>query len=53
MAKEKKAKGFGVKKVENKYVCTECQHEIPIHKDCPVCKSHIDWDRYFEELKVR
>ncbi len=51
MAKEKKRKSYGVKKVEDKYVCEECYSEIPIHQDCPNCKKHIDWDHALEGFR--
>jgi primosomal protein N' len=49
----KKRKSYGVKKIEDKYVCEECQAEVPIRQACPVCKKEIDWDRVFEESKLR
>jgi hypothetical protein len=29
----------------DRYFCAECQSELPIHRDCPSCHAHIDWDR--------
>ena len=49
----KKRKSYGVKRIEDKYVCEECQHDVPIHQECPICKKHIDWDRVLEESKLR
>lgn len=42
MAKEQKRKSYGIKKVEDKYICEECQSEVPIRKPCPTCKKEID-----------
>jgi hypothetical protein len=53
VAKEKKRRSYGIKKIEDKYICDECQQEIPIHQDCPTCQKHIDWDRVIEESKLR
>ncbi len=50
MAKEKKQKGQVIK-VGEKYHCAECQQEVPIHRDCPTCKAHIDWERVFLETR--
>ncbi len=49
MAKEKKRKNYGVKKVEDKYVCEECSSEVPVRKACPTCGKIIEWDRVLEE----
>jgi primosomal protein N' len=48
---EKKRKSYGVKKVEEKYVCEECHAEVPIMQDCPDCKKEIDWERVFREAR--
>lgn len=48
-----KRKSYGVKRIEDKYVCEECQAEVPVHQECPTCKKHIEWDRVFEESKLR
>jgi hypothetical protein len=53
MAREKKRKSYGIKRIEGKYICEECQAEVPIHQDCPTCKKHIDWDRVIEEYQLR
>jgi hypothetical protein len=50
MVAKKQKKSYGVKKVEEKYVCEECQHEVPVHQDCPACRKHVDWDRILEEI---
>jgi len=50
MAKEKKRKSYGIKRIEDKYICEECQSEVPIRKPCPVCKKEIDWDQYLSEF---
>ena len=50
---EKKGKNYGVEKIGEKYICEDCQVEIPVHKSCPTCKKHIDWDRVLEESKLR
>ncbi len=31
------------------YYCAECKSELPIHRDCPTCHIHIDWDRIMAE----
>jgi hypothetical protein len=33
------------------YYCAECQSELPIHRDCPTCHAHIDWDRVVIERR--
>ena len=35
----------------DKYYCAECHAELPIHKDCPNCQAHIDWDRVLIERR--
>lgn len=47
----KKRKSYGVKKVEDKYICEECHSEVPIRQSCPVCKKEIDWARVFTETQ--
>lgn len=32
-------------KVGDKFVCSKCQAEVPIEKDCPHCKAEIDWSK--------
>ena len=49
MPKESKRKSYGVKRVEDKYICEECQSEVPMHQACPTCNKHIEWDRIIEE----
>jgi len=49
MAKEQKRKSYGIKKIEDKYICEECQTEIPVMKPCPTCKKEIDWDKYLAQ----
>jgi len=54
MAKEKgKDKGteLNVYKVGEKYICKECNTELPLRQPCPICKKEIDWDRVFLELR--
>lgn len=51
MFKDKKRKSYGVKRVEDKYICEECHAEVPIKQGCPVCKKEIDWDRTLEEMR--
>ena len=46
--KEKKPKGTVIK-IGERYECAECHQEVPIHRDCPTCKAHIDWDRVLME----
>jgi rubrerythrin len=29
----------------DKYYCAECNSELPMHRDCPSCHAHIDWER--------
>jgi hypothetical protein len=29
----------------DRYYCAECQTELPMHRDCPTCHAHIDWER--------
>jgi hypothetical protein len=29
----------------DRYYCAECHSELPLHRDCPSCHAHIDWDR--------
>jgi hypothetical protein len=53
MVKEKKRKSYGIEKIEDKYICQECQAEVPVHQDCPACKKHVEWDRYFAEINSR
>ena len=45
----KKGKSYGVKKIQDKYVCEECHSEVPIKQACPVCKKEIDWERALGE----
>jgi hypothetical protein len=47
----KKRKSYGVKKIEDRYVCEECHAEVPIHQNCPTCKKHIDWGRVLGETR--
>lgn len=44
-------KGDQVMKKGEKYYCTECQSEVPVHQTCHNCKKHIDWDRVFLEFR--
>ncbi|MGD0795530.1 MAG: hypothetical protein ABR958_08135 [Dehalococcoidales bacterium] len=48
--KENKRKSYGVKRIEDKYICEECSTEIPIRQSCPNCKKEIDWDRALQEM---
>jgi hypothetical protein len=51
MAKKSKNSSHGVKKIGQKYVCEECQAEIPIRQECPNCKKEIDWERVLLEIE--
>ena len=42
--------GHGVYEVGGKYHCAECHYEVPLHKDCPKCQAHVDWDRVLREV---
>jgi predicted amidophosphoribosyltransferase len=42
---EKKEKGAKPVKSGDKYLCPHCQAEVPVKKDCPVCKAEIDWTK--------
>jgi rubrerythrin len=35
----------------DKYYCAECHSEIPMHKDCPTCHAHVEWDRVMMERR--
>jgi hypothetical protein len=48
-----KRKSYGVKKIEDKYVCEECHHDVPVMQQCPVCKKEIDWKRVIRETESR
>lgn len=32
-------------KMGDKYVCPHCQAELPVKRDCPVCKMKLDWSK--------
>jgi len=52
MAKAKKgSKDLGVYREGDKYICRECNTELPLRQPCPVCKKEVDWERVFLELR--
>jgi len=52
MAKEKKRQeGTDVYLENDKYICKECNTELPLRQPCPVCKKEVDWDRVFLEFR--
>ena len=32
-------------KIGDRYVCPHCKAEVPVRKNCPVCKLEIDWTK--------
>ena len=51
MAQEGKRKSYGVKRIEDRYVCEECRTEVPLKQACPNCKKEIDWARVLREIQ--
>ncbi len=43
-------KGQKILKKGEQYYCSECHHEIPVTKSCPICHTRLDWDRIFMEI---
>jgi hypothetical protein len=48
---EEYERGNKILKKGDKYYCSECHAEVPIHKSCPTCHLHIDWDRVLSETR--
>jgi len=54
MVKDKKRREVTDVYVENdKYICTECNTELPLRQSCPVCKKEVDREAYFWSFTIK
>ena len=44
---------YGIYYAGGKYHCDDCDHELNVEENCPVCHKQVDWDKAMTEIRSR